>query len=360
MSHRCDLFRQTKVTPAASGVLQFLALAGLTLTASEGVEDRVRLEVLIKEDRPRGDVLGNLGDDSVLHAPAVGRQVPAPVPVDGHTRGGRTRRLLCPSATATHPLEFGTVAAMTIPLAVARARSVADHRLRWWICVGLIVLGAMMTLSRSALIGTALGLVVPGVAMAVARQVASSRTGCSGLGAVVIAIPGLVGTLRGLFWLQQRPQRPVPDGRLSLCRRDGGPFPWFGKGYGTFLPRYWILDNGFLNFLVSTGALGVTAFLGLLGAAFYSARSASRQTQIRRYRETSQALLAASVAGASAVVFFDIFAFPQAAGMLFLFLVCAARHIAYAGMRPPWRANSGRGGLHECAPRPALGRNDGS
>jgi hypothetical protein len=41
----------------------------------------------------------------------------------------------------------------------------------------------------------------------------------------------------------------------------------------------------------------------------------------------SQSLLAASISGASAVAFFDIFAFPQAAGLVFLLLgLCGATY----------------------------------
>ena len=107
--------------------------------------------------------------------------------------------------------------------------------------------------------------------------------------------------------------------------------PVVGKGFGTFLPKYWILDNAYLGMTIEAGFLGLLALLTLIVSGLVSARSARRALQAERdagpvdaadahHVQFAQALLASVAAGAGGLAFFDAFAFPQTAGCFFLLI----------------------------------------
>ena len=101
--------------------------------------------------------------------------------------------------------------------------------------------------------------------------------------------------------------------------------PLVGKGFGTFLPKYWILDNAYLGMTIEAGFLGLLALLTLIACGLVSARSraqdlAARTRPVRSTRNMPRRVLASVAAGAGGLAFFDAFAFPQTAGCLFLLI----------------------------------------
>ncbi len=319
-----------EVSPAASGILQFLALIGLTLTASDGIRDRERFHALVRRMTVLGVAVGVLAIVQFFtHQQWVGRFVPPPLTMDAGegalgVRGAFTR----PSGTSVHPLEFGAVIAMLIPLAIVRARHASGSRIRPWVGVAILMIAAVVSLSRSALLCTAVALVIVSWGWSVREKLLAAGIGVLGLGFVTLMIPGLVGTLRGLF-LGSGSDSSVQSrtGSFSYAFQMVERFPLFGRGYGTFLPRYWVLDNGYLQFLVSAGILGMLSLIALFFASMLCARWAARRFIDRADREMSQAILASATAGITAVAFFDLFSFAQAAGSLFLILgMCGAIH----------------------------------
>jgi O-antigen ligase len=93
-----------------------------------------------------------------------------------------------------------------------------------------------------------------------------------------------------------------------------------GRGFGTFLPAYVIVDNQYLGLLVELGIAGLAAFLGLIAAGAYCASRARRMAGDDSLRQTSQAMLASIVAAGIAYGFFDALSFPMAAGLMFVLL----------------------------------------
>jgi hypothetical protein len=69
-----------------------------------------------------------------------------------------------PSGTAGHPIEFGVVCAIATPLAAHYAFRAKEHGRRvwpWWLALITVAVGAMVSLSRSAILGLlAAGLVL--------------------------------------------------------------------------------------------------------------------------------------------------------------------------------------------------------
>jgi polysaccharide biosynthesis protein PslJ len=109
-------------------------------------------------------------------------------------------------------------------------------------------------------------------------------------------------------------------GSYELAEEFISRSPLFGRGLGTFLPKYRILDNGYLGMLIGGGILGLGALLLLILVAAMAARKARRVAIDEFDRALAQALLASIIAGACGFAFFDTFAFPQAAGCFFLLL----------------------------------------
>ncbi len=113
--------------------------------------------------------------------------------------------------------------------------------------------------------------------------------------------------------------RPVPT-----ALRFAGDFiarnPWFGRGLGTFLPKYRIFDNQYLLLLVSIGIVGTLAFLALGVTAAVTMFRLRVRLRDEASRDLAMSLAAATCAGFTCLFMFDAFAFPMTMGTLFLIL----------------------------------------
>jgi O-antigen ligase len=240
---------------------------------------------------------------------------------DLSTRDSFTR----PSATAIHPIEFGFVLALILPLAIHQARfAPAGRRTRRWIQVAIIAATLPMTVSRSAILGIIVGLIVilptwPGRE----RRLSYLVIACSVI-ALRAIIPGLIGTLRNLF---------LHIGSDSSAQSRTAAFkyaaplihehPLFGQGIGTFLPlNQFFTDDQYLNSLVEIGTVGLLALLGLFVTGWVFARRARRATSDVEGRDLLQCLAASVAATLIGYATFDAFYFPMAAGLTFLILGC--------------------------------------
>ncbi|BCW36373.1 hypothetical protein StoSoilA2_24290 [Arthrobacter sp. StoSoilA2] len=93
-----------------------------------------------------------------------------------------------------------------------------------------------------------------------------------------------------------------------------------GRGFGTFLPEYVIVDNQYLGLLVELGILGLLAFVTLLVAGMTCAWRSRKLAKDDVMRQMSPAILASLAALAVTFAFFDGLSFPMAAGFMFLML----------------------------------------
>ena len=157
-------------------------------------------------------------------------------------------------------------------------------------------------------------------------------------------IPGLIAEFGSLFG-------SVGSDTSSTSRTSAftsaTPFisqhPWFGRGFGTFLPSsYFFTDDQYLLSLLEIGLVGLAALAALFVTGWMAARNARRLSADPVVRDLAQTLAACVAVPAVAWATFDATSFPMAAGLTFLTLGMSRRGVA-AGPDPDARRGQRRG-----------------
>ena len=243
-------------------------------------------------------------------------------------RGGRLRV----RASAQHPIALGAALVLLVPLALHLARR--RRSLAWVAAAALLVLGALATVSRTAMVM----LLAEVVVFAVLRPRTARRLWPALLPLVLVvhlATPGVLGAFKGAFFpkggivAQQRSGAATyGSGRLADLEpglREWSRTPLAGQGYGTRItqrtdPKHNapILDDQWLGLLLTTGAAGVAAFAWLFARAVrrLGRRSHGRDAEA----DLALALAAATLAFAVGMATYDAFSFVQVTFLLFLLL----------------------------------------
>ena len=314
---------------ALLGILGFFSLGGVLLLANDGITSYERLIVLLRRVVLAGAVLGALGIIQFITGDTWVDRISIPGLTANQALGGVSSRsgFNRPPGTAVHAIEFGVVLTMILPVALNLALTDGPRsRLRRWTPSGLIVLASILSISRSAIVGLVVGLLV--VAIRWPREARRAAFIITPVFALVLFVttPGILGTLLGLF-------TGVGDDSSVESRTDSYPLafefigrsPLFGRGYATFLPSYRILDNQYLLLAVEIGLVGVAAMVVLLGTALVCAGRACRVVEVGRPAQACQALMASVAVATIELALFDMFSFPMAVGVLFLSLgLCGA------------------------------------
>src|SRR5262249_55647183 len=105
------------------------------------------------------------------------------------------------AGTAAHPIEFGVILAIMLPLALHYAMTAADRRSRhrWLLGSALLGAGILMSLSRSAILGALAALIVVALTWDW-RRIVNGIVALTLFTVVMrVSTPGLVGALRNLF-----------------------------------------------------------------------------------------------------------------------------------------------------------------
>jgi O-antigen ligase len=233
---------------------------------------------------------------------------------------------------------------MLLPIALHFAVADAGRRsaLARWLPAGLIALALSLSISRSAIICTAIALPVLLTAWPrhLRRRVYLAAPAL--IACLTVAMPGFYGTVLGLFTgIGNDSSAQSRTGSYGLAWSFVARAPVFGRGVGTFLPPYRILDNQYLGSLIELGFVGLACLLllfgvgvhtswqlrklpgagermpvgGVAGAAGGGARADSSML--------SSALAAATLGGVVSFAFFDAWGFPMIPSILFLLLGCA-------------------------------------
>lgn len=318
-----------EVSAADLGMLRLLALASVLLVASDGIPDRQRLVVFLRRLVLAGGLFAALG----LLQFVTGQSFVQSISVPGLTSSqefsavqGRSG-FIRSAATAMSPLEYALVLSMILPLALTFALE-DTNRARWrrWLPAVLIIVALALSGSRSAFLGLVAGVIVLFPSWSRPVRVRAGWVALAGVGAVYLFVPGMVGTLRGLFVnISEDPSAASRTNSYDLVGEFIAGSPFLGRGFGTFLAPYLILDNQYLLTLVELGAIGLCALIGLVGAAAVTALGARRWAPDRLTRQLGLSLVASVVAGAILTAFFDAFSFRMAGGTLFLMMgVCGA------------------------------------
>lgn len=316
-----------EVSAADRALLRMGSFAGLLLVANDGIPSRERLIVLLRRLTFLGTLYSALGLMQFFLGHAFVDRINIPGLQSSNIggidiRGGFVRA----AATAMHPLEYATVLAMLLPIAITLAMYDRDRGfLLRWIPAGLIALAAVMSVSRSAMIGLAVGGLVLFVSWDAAVRRIALIVGLCGATAMYFLIPGMAGTLLSMFTgTTTDPSIGSRVDSYGIAAEFVEQRPLFGRGLGTFLPAYRIIDNQYLALLIETGAFGIAAFLAIVLAAVVVI-SKARLTAGPDFSHYGSALMAAVLGGAVTFAFFDAFSFPQACGTFFVMVgLCGA------------------------------------
>lgn len=324
-----------EVSPADTGILRLAAWAGILLVSQDGLMNAGELRVLLRRVAWVGGALAVLGIVQFLTGESLlefWRMVPfttwdAPNAAGLDQRAGFIRA----SGTAVHPLEYGVVLCMAFPFAIVLGtENRSSHRVLPWLPFAAIAVAALTSLSRSTLIGLAIGLIVMLPTLTRRAQALMLSVGCGLAVALAVVVPGMLGTIRGLFTgLAADPSTASRTSSYDAAIEFVSRFPLIGKGFGTFIARYHIFDNQYLLLAIELGILGFITFLLLILAGIVSAAAARRAAVGREDRQIGQALISALLAASLMMAFFDGLSFAMSGGMLFLLLGLAGgtRHL---------------------------------
>ncbi|MGV1005755.1 MAG: O-antigen ligase family protein, partial [Candidatus Nanopelagicales bacterium] len=312
-----------EISSTDRGLLLVLSLAGVFLAAADAIPNRARLDDFLFRLSIAVALFALLG----LMQFATGRVLinMISIPGLGHVEGsgdlGSRGGFFRPSATALHPIEFGAVlgVGLAIVLHVAMYTQRGAAALRWGAVV-LVGLAIGTSGSRSAYIGA--GLVMAMMVPAWPRRVRHNSYVLIILAvtASVVLTPSFLRSMFELF-------AGGPDDSVA-SRTDSydlvfyfiSRYPLFGRGLGTLLSQYRIMDNQYLGTWIETGTVGVLSLAGLSLCGVVTAEAARRRSPDVEYRQLGRALSAAVVVSGISWLFYDGMGFPINAGTAFLAL----------------------------------------
>ncbi|ABD10945.1 polymerase [Frankia sp. CcI156] len=318
----------TEVSSAHRSLVTVVAQAGVTLLAADAIRCRTRLDSLLRRVVLGATFMAAIGGIEFL----TGRNYSAVLVPPGLSLSPDVDRIDVRSgfervaATAVHPIEFGVVLAVVLPLALHYAIAA-----RGWARVGawaqVAVIGAVLPMSVSR--STAVSLAVAILTLTAIWPVRRRLNGLLALAGSVLVLhtvfPGLIEATVSLFL------RADADPSVTGRTEDYAPVwklftqrPLLGRGLGTFTPhQYFYLDNQLLGSVLETGVVGTTVLLVWVAVGLSVARGARRWAREQRDRELGQALTASILAGVASFLTFDALSFALLAGLLFLLIGCA-------------------------------------
>jgi O-antigen ligase len=231
-----------------------------------------------------------------------------------------------PAGTATHPIELGVVLAAVLPLALHGAIycRVPEHRKRRWLMVALIAGALPMSVSRSAILGL---FVVMIVLLPTWRPEWRLRAilifGAASI-AMRLVIPGLIGTVLNLVSVIGSDENSTTrTGDYDAVVQAVTQRPLFGQGFATYLPNiYRVIDNQYLMSALETGLVGVFALIVFLLSGWVLARRARRAAADEETRHLAQCFAASMAVAIFGFGTFDAFSFPMITNVMFLILGC--------------------------------------
>lgn len=314
-----------ELSQADHALVLAMAYFGVTVLICDGVRTRQRLDLVLKTVVVTGAVVAVVGAFQFVLAVDLTQYLVLPglrfgAEYDFVLERESFRRV---AATLGHPIEFGVVSSMILPLAVhygSQARKLGLPAGRWWCCTAMIAAGLMFSVSRSAMLGVLGAGFVLFLGWSGTMRARALAAVAVFLVAVKVMIPGLLGTFFGLFanfGSDDSVRWRTHD--YSAAATEIGRNPLFGRGLGTwYAPKHQVFDNQYLHTLVETGVVGLAMFVLTFGCAIYSgvkARGLARDSRTRDLGLTLAACLVVPLIGSAT---FDLMSFHAAVGLSFL------------------------------------------
>ncbi|MER6565481.1 O-antigen ligase family protein [Streptomyces sp. NPDC001093] len=327
-----------EVLGADRGLIGFLVWVSLVVLTSAALQERGRLDVLMRRMVVMGSVVAAIGFYDFFAATNIADSIHIPglqtsvAQVSVMDRGAFTR----PRATTAQPLEFAGMLAILLPFAIQQALDPVRrhlHALRRWGPV-LLMAGALpLSVSRTSIIGLLLVALVLVPRWKPARRWAAIAVMAASVAVFKVLVPGLIGTITGLFasFLSNSDSstqaRTVKYSAIMPYLKE---HPWFGRGFGTFTPDlYFFTDNQYMLGLAEMGVLGLLALLLLFITGIHHGGTIRRLARTESDRELGQAFFASSLVAMVISATFDSLSFPMFAGMFFLILGAGGSYLGF-------------------------------
>ncbi len=230
------------------------------------------------------------------------------------------------TGTSHHPIEYAVSLVTTLPFALHYSVHLPKSRGRTFmrIATAIIAVAVPTAISRTGTVGIVIVVCVVAADWSWRRRANLAAVAIVIFTGVAVAVPRLLGTLRGLF------DSILGRNSSSINARTSDydhvkPYlqgHWLlGRGQGTFqVSQYFTLDNQYLNTLLAGGLVGVTAVAAIYFTIIALGRGARRRGRDQVDRSLGQALAASGLGLAFSAATFDLFGFTQALGLTFLFL----------------------------------------
>ena len=313
---------------ADRALISLVAVCGVALLVAEGVAHRRRLDTLLWWVVGAACVTAAIGAVQALTAvdPVSYLRVPGLVE-NTAIKSVKTRSIFArPFSTTSHPIEYGVVLAMILPVALHLASTgrTAAGRAVGWAATALVASGVFLSVSRSAILALVAGLALAALGWSWRRRLNMATAGALLLGALYFTVPGLLGTIRSAFLYSG--VDPSVQGRVS----DFGPVleavaadPVAGIGPRTYIPElYRFLDNQYYATAIEQGIVGLATLVFLFAAGLVIARRVGRATADPATRQLGWALAGGIAAALVTTATFDSLSFPVFTMLLFLYLGC--------------------------------------
>ncbi|HEX6682355.1 MAG TPA: O-antigen ligase family protein [Candidatus Limnocylindrales bacterium] len=302
---------------AIRAIIGSFAFLGLILATADGVHTRERLDGIIRVMLFGGGVIAIIGIMQAVLVFDVTQYIQIPGLVyHGNLNGLESRGTLYRVASTTgHYIEFSTVMALMLPFAVHMARFAPSRPMRQWsgVAGAMMFIALPIALSRTGIVALAVALIVMVPAWSWRMRFNLVVPSLGLLVLLIFAMPGLLGTLIGLFgnWDNDASVQGRDEDWEMIMERGWLDGHWIlGRGQGTFIPtEYTWLDNQWLQQLVGGGIVGVTALASLhLAAIVLSAIAYRRATQLAD-RHLCACLIAAQMVAVAVGFTFDSLGF---------------------------------------------------
>nr|WP_269327178.1 O-antigen ligase family protein [Kineosporia mesophila] len=224
---------------------------------------------------------------------------------------------------------------MVLPLALHYCWYAQRHRNLYRAGTVLIALALPLTVSRSAVAGAMIVLMVLFVAWPPRRRAQVLLALPFLVLLLKVMIPGLLGAFRNLFVnISGDPSTQGRTDDYAAVHYYFAQNPWFGRGVSTFIPElYRTLDNAYLGWLLEVGLVGLVTLVGLMACGVGVCLHVRMRSHDEKTRDLAAALVAALLSGAFNFATFDALAFAICAGVFFLLLGAAGAL---------WRLDPGR------------------
>jgi len=300
---------------ADRALIQSMIFLGVILAAADGIPTRARLDDVVRVLVWCGGFMALLGGLEWVLKLDLTEYIRIPGLQSINDLGGLEARtgFYRVASTANHYIEFSVVMAMLVPFAIHLVRFGATRKQRQLAgaCALLMTAAIPIALSRSGIIALMVALVVVVPFWPHRAKLNIAVIGFGLLGTFAVARPSFLGTLVGLF------ANMGGDDSISGRTDDYASVyeyfseaPYFGRGYGTFIPKlYIILDNQWLLQLVTGGLVGLLALIMLHLTGMSLAVNAYRRSPTDEGKHLAVCLFAVQMIAMLAAGTFDSFSF---------------------------------------------------